>query len=140
MAIVEREPVPSGPVDEPDDLTAGELKYWRKWSPLALANGMLTPSTSAGFVLLCQQAERAEVMWATIQSRGLEQLKVTIDGAGQEQAEYKANSLLTHWRALMLRCEQLQARYGLAADGKGPARESERDTEATELARLLAVK
>lgn len=127
-------------VDTPGILTAEELAYWTLWAPVASARGMLHAGTVPGFVLLCQTARRAQVIWECIESRGLEQEKVTIDGAGQEHREYKANSLLAHWRGLMARIEQLQARYGLAADGKVPTDQGGQDAEEETLAKLLAVK
>jgi hypothetical protein len=124
----------------PNVLTEAEASYWALWAPSARANGMLHPHKEPGFVLLCQQAAFAASIRACIESRGYEQEKVTIDGAGQEHREYKANSLISQWRGLMARIEQLQARYGIAADGKVPIGEGEEDTEDAQLARLLAVK
>ncbi len=124
----------------PDVLVDGEAKYWALWAPLATRRGMLHEGTVPGFTLLCQWAARADDLWACIQSRGYEQEKVTIDGAGQEHREFKANSLLSQWRGLSARVEQGMARYGLTADGKVPTDTSEADDEDTQLAKLLAVK
>ena len=129
------------PVEEaPDVLVAGEAKYWALWAPLATRRGMLHEGTVPGFTLLCQWAARADDLWACIQSRGYEQEKVTIDGAGQEHREFKANSLLSQWRGLSARVEQGMARYGLTADGKVPTDTADVDDEDTQLAKLLAVK
>lgn len=101
---------------------------------------MLHAGTVPGFVLLCQWAYRSDELWACIQSRGYEQEKVTIDGAGSEHREYKANSLLSQWRGLTARMEQGMARYGLTADGKVPVDQTDADDEDTRLANILAVK
>ncbi len=128
--------VPPAPVFAPKS----ELEYWQAWAPLATARGMLHTGTLPGFTLLCQWAARADDLWACIQSRGYEQEKVTIDGAGQEHREFKANSLLSQWRGLSARVEQGMARYGLTADGKVPTDTADVDDEDTQLAKLLAVK
>ena len=134
-------PSDSEPVtDAPSVLTEGERNYWALWSPIAQSRGMLHAGTVPGFVLLCKTARAADVMWECIESRGMEQEKVTIDGSGQEHREFKANSLLSHWRGLMARVEQLQARYGIAADGKVPVSDGSGDAEDEQLAQLLAVK
>lgn len=147
LALVTSHPVsvdadaPAGDAPErPAMLSAAESAYWDLWAPIARARGLLHAGTLPGFVLLCQWAHKADAFWACIESRGLEQEKVTIDGAGQEHREYKANTLLARWSDAMKRVEQLQARYGLAADGKVPTGQSDADTEETELAQLLAVK
>lgn len=132
-----------GPVEapsQPDVLLEAEGKYWALWAPIATKRGMLHDGTVPGFTLLCQWAARADALWACIQSRGYEQEKVTIDGAGQEHREYKANSLLSQWRGLTARVEQGMARYGLTADGKLPTDLADADDEETQLAQLLAVK
>lgn len=128
------------PVEQPDVLKEAEAAYWQTWAPLATRRGMLHADTVPGFVLLCQWAARADALWECIQSRGYEQEKVTIDGAGQEHREYKANSLISQWRGLTARVEQGMARYGLTGDGKVPTGEATGDTEDEQLARILAVK
>lgn len=130
----------AGGVSVPAVLTAGERAYWDLWSPLAISQGLLTAETVPGFVTLCKTARTADVFWSAVEDRGLEQEKVTIDGAGQEHREYKANPLLSHWRALMARMEQLQARYGLAADGKVLVGGMSEDAEEAALAQLMAVR
>lgn len=130
-----------GEVPEPPlVLTEDEAAYWRLWAPLARARGLLSEETKPGLVLLCQQARRAAEMWSDIASRGMVHEKVTMDGAGQEHHEFKAHPLLTHWRGLMHRIEQLQARYGIAADGKIAGEAAQIDEEREQLAQLLAVK
>ena len=145
LALVSMRPEPLSPAEDrsdvPDVLTAEEAAYWRLWFPVAQQRGLLTVGTVPGFVLLCQWAQKAAFFWQCIEARGVEQERVTIDGAGQEHREYKANGLLARWSDAMKRVEQLQARYGLAADGKvahGYYRSA--DAEDEELARLLAIK
>lgn len=131
---------PHDGVSYPAVLLEGERAYWDLWSPLGFANGTLHEGTVPGFVLLCQWARKADAFWQCIEERGLEQEKVTIDGAGQEHREYKANGLLARWSDAMKRVEQLQARYGIAADGKVPTGQGDEDIEEQELARALAIK
>ncbi|MDH5244826.1 MAG: hypothetical protein OEW98_00120 [Betaproteobacteria bacterium] len=132
--------VPAEALDPPSILTPAELEYWHAWAGLAMGRGLLHAGTLPGFVLLCQQAAFAASLRACIEARGYEQARVTIDGSGQEHTEYKANSLITQWRSLMARIETLQARYGLAADGKLPAGSTVADTDEQTLAQLLAVR
>lgn len=146
LTLVTPEPIAGGEVASepagaiPGDLKVAESAYWQKWAPLARARGMLHVGTVPGFVLLCQWAALADDLIECVRTRGYEQEKVTIDGAGQEHREYKANSLLAQWRGLSARVEQGMARYGLTADGKIPAGEGAGDSEDVELAHLLAVK
>lgn len=128
------------PIEAPAVLTPAEVAYWDLWAPSAKARGLLTEETRHGLVLLCQTARRAAEMWGDISSRGMVFEKVTVDGAGQEHHEYKAHPLLSHWRALMARMEQLQARYGLAADGKVAGEGVEPDEEEARLDRLMSIR
>ena len=148
LALVESRPLTEADVAAfaegqpgvPVVLNPGEAVYWGRWAPVAKARGMLHIGTEPGFVILCQQAAFADAIRECIESRGYEQEKVTIDGAGQEHREYKANGLITQWRGLMKSIELLQVRYGLAGDGKVPTDQPDEDTEDQQLARLLAVK
>lgn len=137
-------PVTTNPAvaeDVPSMLTEAEAKYWELWAPSALERGTLTEHTRPGLVLLCQVARRAAALWAQIESQGLMFEKVTVDSSGQEHHEPKAHPLLTHYRGLVQRAEQLMARYGLASDGKIPTGETaKKDTEREQLAKLLAVR
>lgn len=127
--------------DVPAMLTADEATYWALWAPSALARGTLTEHTRPGLVLLCQVARRAALLWSQIESQGLVFEKVTVDSAAQEHHEPKAHPLLSHYRGLVQRAEQLMARYGLASDGKIPIGEAVRpEDEHEQLATLLAVK
>lgn len=125
----------------PDGVLApAERVYWERWAPAAQASGNLTEINVHGFRLLCQYAAKADALWACIDARGYEQEKVTIDGSGQEHREYKANSLLSQWRGLIVRVEQGMFRYGILADGKVSVGAGDRDAEEEQLAKLLAVK
>jgi hypothetical protein len=137
---------PSGAVvvslrDAPAMLTETERPYWELWSPLALLNATLTDQTVPGFVLLCQVASRAANLWGNITAQGFVYEKVMVDGAGVEHKELKSHPLLTHYRGLMQRQEQLLARYGLASMGKPPGdKKPKKDDERDELRKLLAVR
>lgn len=123
----------------PAVLTEDESAYWALWAPMATNRGLLNEDTKPGFVLLCQQARRAALLWSDIESMGRVLETVTVDGSGQEHRSYKAHPLMGHWRALMARVEQLQARYGIAADGKISEPAATEDDERAELAQLLSI-
>jgi hypothetical protein len=116
---------------EPALLTKAERVYWGFWSPLAYGNGTLTDDTLPCFILLCQVAARVKQLWSRAARDGL----VLLTPLGK-----KAHPLLSHYRGLMQRQEQLLARYGLAGLGlKQDAGESKDDDDA-EFDRLMAVK
>jgi hypothetical protein len=137
-AVVPGESVEAGAARQ--GLLPDEAEYWTRWAPLAQAGGLLHAGTVPGFVLLCQWAARADTFWLVILERGLELERVTIDGAGQEHREYRANGLISQWRSLTARVEQGMARYGLTGDGKVPMGEPAADDEEATLARILRVK
>lgn len=124
-------PPPDAPLPNPDqvvDLASAESRYRQQWEPLATRNGTLTDQTRPGFALLCQVAARTDAMWAQI-------------GATNFMSGERAHPLMTHYRGLMQRQEQLLARYGLAAIGVSKdAGKSDEDDELDELQRLMAVK
>ncbi len=120
--------------DAPAALVDAERDFWALWSPLAKANGTLTPDTTPGFVLLCQVASRAADLWTRAKDEGF----VLETPLGK-----KAHPLLTHYRGLMQRQEQLLARYGLAVFGKATSKAAESpevERDRAELARLLAIR
>ena len=126
--------------DVPAVLTEEEAAYYRLWAPLARGRKMLFPETMPGFVQLCQVARRCARLWSEIDRDGLMYEVVTVDGAGQERREYKKHPLMTEWRGLVSRQEQMLARFGLTADGKVAAEVESVDDEEMKLARILAVK
>ena len=132
-------PSPGAPLLAPELLSASEAVYWRRWEPLARAQGLLTAETAPGFGLLCQVAAQCQTMRAAIEAEGYTYERVTVDGSGQEHREIRSHPLLTHYRGLVLRVEQEQARYGLQATGK-IAPKPQVDTERDQLSRLLAVR
>lgn len=128
---------PEPPADMPED----QASYWRVWAPLAHARGMMDAERSPGFELMCRTQAQADAMWKKITDDGMTYIKCTVDGAGNEHQELKSHPLLSHYRGLAHRVEQLMARYGLAADGKVRAEPAEKqDDERDQLAKLLAVK
>lgn len=118
-------------------LSEAEAAYWNLWAPLAVSTGTLTNETRPAFALLCQVSCRAARLWAQIEVDGFLFDKFSHDFSGQTAAgegdkaepavvmEPKAHPLLTQYRGLISRQEQLMARYGLAGSGKavGPAKE-----------------
>jgi hypothetical protein len=128
------------PIAPPEMLTEDEIAYWRLWSPLACATGMLHAATVPGFVQLCQVARRAARLWSEIDAVGLIQEVVTIDGSGQEHREYKKHPLMSEWRGLVQRQEAMLARYGLTADGKIARDIRTPDADEVDLDRILAIK
>jgi hypothetical protein len=125
----------------PAMLTPEEVPYWNLWAPLALENNTLDGQTRPGFVLLCQVASRAAQLWGAVVARGVEVEHYTMTPDGQERLTMKANPLLTHYRGLMARQEQLQARYGLASSGaKKDSGKPKEDDELDELRKLMAIR
>ncbi len=102
----------------PGYLTERERGLWDAWAPLALERGTLSDHHVPAFALLCRlQAEMLET-GETIARDGRTQLRVTIDGAGQEHQELKAHPLKPDYRQLAQRVESLLARFCLAPFGK----------------------
>jgi terminase small subunit-like protein len=135
---------PAVPVEVPDVpaiLTEDEGAYWRLYAPLAVARGMLNQETQPGLVQLCQVARRAAAFWAEIESRGFVHETTIVSGDGQERYELKRHPLISDWRGLVQRQEQMLARFGLTADGKIAGEPKEKpDAEKDELAKLMAVR
>ena len=128
---------PEPPAEMPEE----QQRYWRQWAPLSHARGMLDSERTPGFELLCRSQAQADMLWAEIGKEGFTFEKVTVDGSGQEHREPKAHPLLSHYRGLEHRVEQLMARYGLGADGKiRQEAKPQQDDEREALAKLLAVK
>ncbi len=96
----------SEPLPLPATLSGAAAAYWTQWSPLACDLGTLVPASAPGFTLLCQVA--AEV----------DDLRAVLTAAGWLDLEGRPHPLSASYRNHVLRLEQLQARYGLAAAGK----------------------
>jgi hypothetical protein len=80
--------------------------------------GTLTLQTEAAFRLLCELDAEKRATKATLDHDGRTYIKVTVDGAGQEQQELKAHPLTGSYRQLAQRVEALMARFSLAPFGK----------------------
>lgn len=102
----------------PGDMPTDQRPYWQMYAPLARERRTLTAATVPAFRLLCElEAERAAVK-RTLDTDGRTYVKVTIDGAGQEQQELKAHPLKTDYARLAKQVEVLLARFTLAPFGK----------------------
>lgn len=93
----------------PAELTPEEQARWRIYAPLAARNRTLTAETRPGLLLACQVSARCDQVWALLVADGF----VIDSDMGK-----KAHPLLTHYRGLVQRVEQLLARYALAGAGK----------------------
>lgn len=126
---------PVDPLVMPVDLLTqeGEQAYWARYTPVAQAAGTLTAQTIGGFVLLCQIAARADLMWEDISREGM---TWTLDGV------MKAHPLLPAYRGLVQRQESLLQRYLLAAMAKpdlGASPKPKDDDDSAALRQLLAI-
>lgn len=102
----------------PEDLPAGQREFWHKYAGFAIEKRTLIPHTEANFRLLCQQAWVMDLMLDKLIRDDWTQVKVTIDGSGQEHREQKAHALLSAYQKCVKQVDSLEARYGLAAFGK----------------------
>lgn len=102
----------------PEDLPAGQVEFWRRNAPRAIAQGTLTGRNVEAFRLLCEMdLERRETK-QTIDRDGRTFLKVTVDGAGVEHQELKAHPLKSDYARLCKSVENLLGRFKLAPFGK----------------------
>jgi hypothetical protein len=86
--------------DQPAGLTPEEAAIWEKLAPHATKAGTLVPQTADAFGRLCRAMVTHARMEAQIAEDGLTFVKVTVDGAGQEQRELKAHPLLSRAASL----------------------------------------
>jgi hypothetical protein len=105
-------------IPAPSDLTEAQLAVWNELAPQACAERTLVASTIRAFRDLCEAIVLKQSMAAAIEANGLTYLKVTIDGAGQEHTEQKANPLLSQHRGMMQRVETGMLRFRLSPMGK----------------------
>lgn len=106
--------------EPPEDLPEDQRAFWKRNAPRAIELGTLNLDTEESFRLLCEMdAERREVR-ETIGRDGRTQIKVTVDGAGQEHQEQKPHPLKSDYRQLCKSVEGLLARFMLAPFGKPP--------------------
>jgi len=102
----------------PAFLSDEERSLWGAWAPLAVELKTLTSHHVPAFALLCRLQAEMNATERTIAADGRTQVRVTIDGAGQEHQELKAHPLKTDYRQLAQRVESLLARFCLAPFGK----------------------
>jgi hypothetical protein len=110
-------------------LTDAQIEVWNDLAPHACAQRTLTAQTARAFADLCEAIVLKRRLMASIEANGLTYLKVTIDGAGQEHTEQKANPLLAQHRGMMQRVEAALLRFRLSPIGKelAPAAASPKD-------------
>lgn len=124
-AQVQSGPLPS--VEPPAGMSEGEAAVWSELAPHALAARTLTPATARRLWLLCKAITMEASMSAQLHAEGWTYERVTIDGAGQEHTEQKANPLCDKQRAMMQRVEAGLAAFRLAPVGKELAPASQPD-------------
>ena len=111
----------SGPtpfLDAPEGANEATKGVWNELMPLACRARTLTDVTAPGFLELCRAVVRLRQMDARLEEEGLTQIKITIDGAGQEHQEVKAHPLVSQHRSMMQRVEAGYTRFCLTALGK----------------------
>ena len=94
------------PLEAPAFLSAAERAYWGQWEPLARRLETLAAQTAPGFALLCQVAAEVDTLREVLT---LAKWEITPGVVHPRAASYRNH---------VLRLEQLQARYGLAASGR----------------------
>jgi len=102
----------------PSFLSEDERAIWVIWAPLAVELKTLTAHHVPAFALLCRLQAEMNATERIIAQDGRTQMRVTIDGAGQEHQELKAHPLKTDYRQLAQRVESILARFCLAPFGK----------------------
>jgi len=105
-------------LEPPAFLPESGRALWALWAPLALELKTLTVHHVPAFALLCRLQAEMDATGETIERDGRTQIRVTIDGSGQEHQELKAHPLKPDYRQLAQRVESLLARFCLAPFGK----------------------
>jgi hypothetical protein len=90
----------------PAHLSDAEQRIWAQMAPLATAMQTLTAETVPAFTLLCQVTVEVDTL------RGI------LRAANFQHSSGLAHPLSTGYRQLVLRQEQLFARFGLAPQGR----------------------
>lgn len=101
-----RKPPQSAALPIPASLTDAERSVWLQWEPLARSMQTLTAETVPAFTLLCQIAVEVDA------------LRAVLSAANWQHASGLAHPLVTTYRGLVLRLEQLLARFALAPQGR----------------------
>ena len=102
----------------PEGLHAAAKAVWDQYGPLACRQQTLDETTAGAFRDLCVAIVLRDELQVSIARDGLTYVKVTIDGAGQEHQEVKANPLLAQLRQMMQRVETGLLRFRLIPNGK----------------------
>jgi P27 family predicted phage terminase small subunit len=109
--------------DMPDDLDADAQKVWNTLGPKLLRIGLLTDADGDAFAILCQIRSRLtqihRIMHPTDGTQpALVQMKVTVDGSGQEHTELKPSPYTTMERLYYQLFRQYAAEFGLSPRGR----------------------
>jgi len=105
-------------LDVPASLTDDQRAVWLDLAPHAQRAGTLTAQTAASFARLCAAVVRLRRWQQLIEKDGETYLKVTIDGAGQEQTEIKAHPLITRSQVLEKDIRSWSKDYAINPFGK----------------------
>jgi len=105
----------------PDDLDKDAQEVWTVLGPKLFRLGLLTEADGDAFAILCQIRGRLKQLHAM--ARGEEgpilmQLRVTVDGAGQEHSELKASPIIKEARLHYQLFRQYAAEFGLSPRGR----------------------
>ena len=87
---------------------------WRNLAPLALEAGTLTATTAGALADLCANIVQARALWDAVVAGGFQVTDVLADG----RTRIRANPLLSHHRAMLIRVETGRVRFKLAPIGK----------------------
>lgn len=102
------EPVPSGPVEPPEGLSAAALEVWRRLAPDLEHKGVLTAWDSDAFAVVCDAVAR------------LRRAAAALDEAGPTATNRHGERVVSPWFRVWLETSAVLARFG-ARFGLSPA-------------------
>lgn len=105
-------------VPVPGDLSPDAQAVWVRLAPLARQERTLTPATAQAFAMLCQAVVLESNLAKEIEDGGFLFWKVSVDGAGVEHREPKANPLITQRRGEHQRVEAGLTAFRLRPTGR----------------------
>lgn len=101
-----RKAAQTAPLPVPGHLSDEERRVWAQWEPLARNMRTLTTETVPSFEMLCKVAVEVDA------------LREVLRRANFLHPSGLAHPLSTGYRQMVLRLEQLMARFGLAPQGR----------------------
>ena len=117
----EPKPRPSAPACA-KDIDKEARKVWKRMAPMLERLGLLTEADGDMFAILCQIRSRLVAINGELDQKSDEslliQLKVTIDGSGQEHTEYKPSPWVVMEKQYMLLFRSYATEFGLSPRGR----------------------